>query len=468
MMVGGEGSGKSLVGAMEMVSRVFEGKLFWLVGADYDNTKPEFDYIVEAAQKLGILEFASQVVNPGKIVLSGGITISTISAKDPRNISKYSPHGIVVCEAAQCDFQVIQRLIARLGRAGEGGWMLMTGTFEGCLTGDTLVATSRGLLTIDEVAKGDTVCGLEAKTPVLDSWSTGTKEIVTVGLSKGYSISGTPNHKVIIRRANNKEDWEELDKITDRDLVAIRYDTQIYGTEDVDKEYAWLAGFYLADGCWDRDYNRLSFATKDQEIIDRLAQRGYVYSERTCQTRKTDNELADIFTKLGIDRNWKAGTKQIPSGILKANKETIVAFLRGLFDGDGCVTEDGRVCYYTISSTLANQLHVLLLNLGIVSTLTDRKERGFELYIGDYHKFSDTIGFRLQRKQKRIDSLPRTKHSHPNNYNCRYGFYNGYPVVWCKLVSKESSRAKTYDLTTNCHAFWANGLVAHNSLGWYP
>jgi hypothetical protein len=133
MMVGGEGSGKSLVGGMELISRCFEGTLFWLVGADYDNTKPEFDYIAEAANKLGILEFASTVVNPGKIVLKGGITISTISAKDPRNISKFSPHGIVVCEAAQCDFQVIQRLIARLGRAGEGGWMLMTGTFEGSL-----------------------------------------------------------------------------------------------------------------------------------------------------------------------------------------------------------------------------------------------------------------------------------------------------------------------------------------------
>jgi hypothetical protein len=132
-MVGGEGAGKSLVGSKELSSRIFEGNLFWLVGADYDNTKPEFDYIVTDMDRLGILEFASTVVNPGKIVIKGGITINTISAKDPRNISKFSPHGILVCEAAQCDFEVIQRLIARLGRAGEGGWMLMTGTFEGSL-----------------------------------------------------------------------------------------------------------------------------------------------------------------------------------------------------------------------------------------------------------------------------------------------------------------------------------------------
>lgn len=132
-MVGGEGSGKSLVGAMELIGRFWESKLFWLVGADYDNTKPEFDYIAQAADRLGVLEFASTVVNPGRITLIGGTTINTISAKDPRNIAKYSPHGIVVCEAAQCDFEVIQRLIARLGRAGEGGWMLLSGTFEGSL-----------------------------------------------------------------------------------------------------------------------------------------------------------------------------------------------------------------------------------------------------------------------------------------------------------------------------------------------
>jgi len=133
MMVGGEGSGKSLVGAMELIGRFWEDKLFWLVGADYDNTTPEFNYIAEAADKLGVLQFASKVTNPGKIILAGDVVISTISAKDPRNISKYSPHGIVVCEAAQCDFEVIQRLIARLGRAGDGGWLLLTGTFEGSL-----------------------------------------------------------------------------------------------------------------------------------------------------------------------------------------------------------------------------------------------------------------------------------------------------------------------------------------------
>ena len=227
MMVGGEGSGKSLVGAMELLSRCFEGNLFWLVGADYDNTKPEFDYIVEAANKLGILEFASTVVNPGKIVLKGGITISTISAKDPRNISKFSPHGILVCEAAQCDFQVIQRLIARLGRAGEGGWMLMTG----CLVGDTLVATSEGLLNLRELVGTQThnvqvtVPSLVGNTQTSLAFYNGKSETVKLNIERGLSIEGTPNHRVICINSEGSVDWVELKDAKPGTLLAVRYGT---------------------------------------------------------------------------------------------------------------------------------------------------------------------------------------------------------------------------------------------------
>ena len=131
LVAGGERGGKSLLAAMELAGRFYEDNLYWLVGADYERTKPEFDYLADAFEKLGLLVSATKQVNPGLIILVGGIEIETKSAQDPRKLGMRAPRGILACEAAQLDVDTYQRLVARL--AEKRGWMLMIGTFEGSL-----------------------------------------------------------------------------------------------------------------------------------------------------------------------------------------------------------------------------------------------------------------------------------------------------------------------------------------------
>ncbi len=131
LVAGGERSGKSKSAAQDLTARLFFGKLWWLVAADYERTRAEFDYICENLEKLGVKYIATKQVDPGQIEIEGGIRIVTKSAKDPRKLAMEAPDGIVVCEASQIDYETYLRLTGRL--AEKRGWMLLSGTFESSL-----------------------------------------------------------------------------------------------------------------------------------------------------------------------------------------------------------------------------------------------------------------------------------------------------------------------------------------------
>ena len=134
LVAGGEQAGKSLMASKYLLSRFAEteGKgLFWLVAADYERTRAEFEYLVDDFAKLGLLKEASKRVDPGHLVLADGTRIETKSAKDPRTLAMRAPDGILGCEASQLDLETFYRLRGRC--APRRGWMFLSGTFEGSL-----------------------------------------------------------------------------------------------------------------------------------------------------------------------------------------------------------------------------------------------------------------------------------------------------------------------------------------------
>ena len=134
LVAGGEQAGKSLMASKYLLSRFAEteGKgLFWLVAADYERTRAEFEYLVDDFAKLGLLKEASKRVDPGHLVLADGTRIETKSAKDPRTLAMRAPDGILGCEASQLDLETFYRLRGRC--APKRGWLFLSGTFEGIL-----------------------------------------------------------------------------------------------------------------------------------------------------------------------------------------------------------------------------------------------------------------------------------------------------------------------------------------------
>ena len=145
LVQGGEQGGKSLTLEKKTVSLIFEllhtidTVLVWLVAADYERTRPEFEYLVEDFVKLfGINNVtASKRVDPGyiEITLKGHskprIKIETKSAKDPRTLYGYAPNIILGCEASQLDLETYNRLQGRA--APRRGYLLLGGTLESSL-----------------------------------------------------------------------------------------------------------------------------------------------------------------------------------------------------------------------------------------------------------------------------------------------------------------------------------------------
>jgi len=134
LVAGGEQAGKSMVAAKFLLQKFMHDDspgLYWLVAADYERTRAEFEYLTADFAKMGILAEVTKRVDPGRIILADGTRIETKSAKDPRTLAMRAPNGIIGCEASQLDLETFYRLRGRC--APRKGWFFLGGTFESSL-----------------------------------------------------------------------------------------------------------------------------------------------------------------------------------------------------------------------------------------------------------------------------------------------------------------------------------------------
>ena len=130
LIAGGERAGKSRSAAMELFGRLLEGRLYWLVGPDYDLCRPEFEYILDACRRINAVASVRRPgSNRGELTTRTGIRIVTRSAREPERLAGEAPDGILGCEAAQLPPSVFLRLRGRI--AERRGWLWLSGTFEG-------------------------------------------------------------------------------------------------------------------------------------------------------------------------------------------------------------------------------------------------------------------------------------------------------------------------------------------------
>jgi len=154
-VTGGEQGGKSRVAASkfqvewaldqgrrpERGDGVGDPHLYWLVAAAYGETQKEFEYILDDLYTLfptakidkskridpGYIELR-HVSDLGKPDRKAALRIETKSATDITKLSKESPNGIILCEAAQMEFEVFERCRGRV--APMDGWLFIPGTME--------------------------------------------------------------------------------------------------------------------------------------------------------------------------------------------------------------------------------------------------------------------------------------------------------------------------------------------------
>lgn len=306
--------------------------------------------------------------------------------------------------------------------------------------------------------------------PITAKYDMGTSNVITIKTGIGIEITGTPEHKIIVMDKNGRLAFRKLENITEDDYVTISIETNFYNDklrlnyiqkrysggyktsdysikniEYMNEDIARLLGYIISEGVAtfndNDDYCSMTITTYDKEmqddIINICKNLGINWSYCYCddyitKIEKNDGNpigikistinFAEFISYLGY--RHLSQNKEVPWSILQADKNSQIAFLRALFDGDGYVgfknkNEDKPIIEYGCSSyELCRQLQIMLLNMGIMGRLGEHKgatleyrgelreyEKSYRLtiYGENILKFAYLVGFGLTRKQEILD-----------------------------------------------------------------
>lgn len=327
------------------------------------------------------------------------------------------------------------------------------------IVGDTYISTINGLKTIKdihgpekdefiaheqffEVNSGDG-CGR-----IIRSCYKGKAKCIDITTSKGYSFTGSIDHRIQCLSIDGKIEWKANKEIQIGDTVLISTFSDLWTNKECklpvqQKSYSkrskkikiptkmtkWLArflGYYVAEGSFG-DYC-VCIANKEKYIIDDLE----FISNKMGIHRQDDKKghssfssvrLVDFLKMLGLTGN-ESDLKIIPQVILESPKNLVIEFLRAYFDGDGTVN-DHRISCSTSSPLLAKQIQLILLNFGIIS---NRYSIWNEKYQKNYYvvqmdsvhrdNFVKIIGFGLKRKNTKAMLTTRDREQHRHTVSC--------------------------------------------------
>jgi predicted Ser/Thr protein kinase/intein/homing endonuclease len=284
-----------------------------------------------------------------------------------------------------------------------------------CVTGDTILLTNCGMLRFDELQQelraradefvpfGVGVSGLGGAEWTSHFYNGGVRPTRRLRTRLGYEIEGSLVHPVLVMKGGRAE-WVKLADVRTGDHVALQRGQNLFG------ETTRLLPF-IYDGPSSRGQNKS--LTLPRELTPDLARLlGYIVAEGsltdtalwltngdprvvtdildTCE--RLFNVRPKIYTKQGTHAlslsissvklvRWLeqvcgitrgAAQKRLPRVVAGAPRHLCLAFLEGLFWGDGTISArkglgSNRFKIATASRELARQVQVALLNLGIVS-----------------------------------------------------------------------------------------------------
>lgn len=377
-----------------------------------------------------------------------------------------------------------------------------------CFHPDTLISTEEGLIPVHELYRkyddkpfniyvdkrvtGEKVKlngrfyyknGVELKQA--NVFPTGIKKTCTVILKNGQEIKVTADHKIL-----TAEGWKEAGTLTEQDVVLVQSGAGSFAKEDgIGKDMGLFLGWITGDGWFTaaKDVVGLSFAGNEYYICEALNQIAHQNGGGTRKAIRRKNgtwnlmfKKKDFIQKLSSDGLLpvKSREKRVPAGIFTAAKETVIAYLNGLFSSDGTVNyvdEDHRDIRLSSSSEgLLKDVQLLLLQLGIYSTIYKRdkvnqavfqytKNSGEQkIYEGgnyseliitgdDMYVFSETIGELIHTvKNMKLKAAARTSRKKTKFMT---------PV----LAVVEGEETEVYDISEpETHSLIAQGMVVHN------
>lgn len=132
LIAGGVRAGKSFSTARELddYAMIRDG-LGWVVGPDYEQCRPEFQYLLENYQRLGLVKHGSVSFpsrGPARFQLITGFQWQTKSSGDPISLASYAPDVLAMVEAAQQPYEAYLKVLER--STEKRADVILSGTFE--------------------------------------------------------------------------------------------------------------------------------------------------------------------------------------------------------------------------------------------------------------------------------------------------------------------------------------------------
>jgi superfamily I DNA/RNA helicase/intein/homing endonuclease len=227
----------------------------------------------------------------------------------------------------------------------------------------------------------------------------GKKRSLRIRTRRGFELTGSNNHPVLTLK-NGDPRWVRLYDLRPGDLVAIDGGAQLFPesypklppcppgprgrrTTWKPKEVkiptvmnetlaGWL-GWFIGEGCWGMNQNYsigfcnfssfvwLDFFWSTVELFGLVPMKYRPYNYVIGSTR-----LKRWLKVLGAD--GLAAEKKVPDVVLRSPKSCQREFLRAIFEAEGSIDQKTRsIEFVTASERMGRQIHLMLLNFGIVA-----------------------------------------------------------------------------------------------------
>lgn len=345
----------------------------------------------------------------------------TFSEKDRRGIGTFTPSDPKTQDVAELTGGIDLATIGEVGSESDPRAYRFDGELNianrglvefiemlKCLSGDALVFTSRGIRRLDSLASAEhpvgqsrpialqlaTSMGVETAAHLYHRGVSATKRVTT---QRGFVQEGTVEHRVLVVNGDGVQVWRRHDELAIGDWVVVQKGQNLWG-QDVpitwrsERRYRmraihvpermtpdlarWL-GYLIAEGDARPD-GTIRFANSEEELradYGRLTEALFGLRPRCYPGVVQLNSVAllDLLRYLGFQNG--AYSKEIPWSVLQSSRECMLEFLAGYFAGSGTVSLGGRLSWTTASRVLAEQLQVVLLNLGVVSRRMMSRQR---------------------------------------------------------------------------------------------
>ena len=307
-----------------------------------------------------------------------------------------------------------------------------TGSGKTCAA-DTLMSTERGMLNFEELCPLPLNSEIDFKLKLITrdgiettskNYNNGICQFYKLVTNRGYQIEATAEHPLWVMNEDGSQGWKAASLIKKGDYLAISRGPALFGSKidlsnfkpskikgyhrkisfpsKMTPQLSQFLGLLTADGGLSierKGTHRVVYTQANSHLI-RLYKKSLkelfgitqFIEKRSGSNPKNkakdieinSKHLKEFLAHLGMDSS-KSPQKEIPRAIREAPKEIVVAYLRALFDNDGYVGKKS-IEFCISSKKLASQVHLMLLNFSIVSSLSIKKVKNYAY--NDYYRLS--------------------------------------------------------------------------------